>query len=120
MDTRVAPRPAAPQAPTDQRKRLLVVDDEPTNLHVLRQVLQDEYRLLFATDGAKALQLAQQKPDLILRITCLPVSLSLYSAARPRRCTICSREACSSSARTRDRWVRTRARTTGARTGLTM
>jgi putative two-component system response regulator len=72
MDTRVAPRPAAPQAPTDQRKRLLVVDDEPTNLHVLRQVLQDEYRLLFATDGAKALQLAQQKPDLILLDVMMP------------------------------------------------
>ena len=47
--------------------RLLLVDDEPTNLHVLRQILGEDYRLQFATDGRKALQLAQQqKPDLIL------------------------------------------------------
>lgn len=72
MDTRLAPPPATPSIPLDQRKRLLVVDDEPTNLHVLRQILQDDYRLLFATDGAKALQLAQQKPDLILLDVMMP------------------------------------------------
>ncbi|PCO11911.1 two-component system response regulator, partial [Enterobacter hormaechei] len=45
----------------------MLVDDEPTNLHVLRQILGDDYRLQFATDGARALQLAQhQPPDLIL------------------------------------------------------
>ncbi len=32
------------------------MDDEPTNLQVLRHVLQADYRLLFATDGARALQ----------------------------------------------------------------
>ena len=58
--------------PADRRKRILVVDDEPTNLHVLRQILQDDYRLLFATDGAKALQLAQQQPDLILLDVMMP------------------------------------------------
>ena len=72
MDASLEPRPTAPVVPADRRKRLLVVDDEPTNLHVLRQILQDEYRLLFATDGAKALQLAQQKPDLILLDVMMP------------------------------------------------
>lgn len=71
METRVSPI-IAQTVPVDQRKRLLVVDDEPTNLHVVRQILQDEYRLLFATDGAKALQLAQQKPDLILLDVMMP------------------------------------------------
>ena len=70
------PAPAAAaiaRAPVvDQRKRILVVDDEPTNLHVLRQILQDEYRLVFATDGSKALQLAQQKPDLVLLDVMMP------------------------------------------------
>lgn len=66
----------------DRRPRLLLVDDEPTNLHVLRQILGDEYRLQFATDGAKALQLvAQQKPDLILLDIMMP-SLSGYDVCR--------------------------------------
>lgn len=58
----------------DSRPRLLLVDDEPTNLHVLRQVLGDDYRLQFATDGAKAIQLAQQqRPDLILLDIMMPI-----------------------------------------------
>ena len=44
----------------DHRPRLLLVDDEPTNLQVLRQVLQQEYRLQFATDGQRALELARE------------------------------------------------------------
>lgn len=51
----------------DSRPTLLLVDDEPTNLQVLRHVLQADYRLLFARDGDKAVQLAvQELPDLIL------------------------------------------------------
>lgn len=57
----------------DHRPRLLLVDDEPTNLQVLRHVLQDDYRLLFATDGARALQIArQQQPQLILLDVMMP------------------------------------------------
>lgn len=57
----------------DRRPRLLIVDDEPTNLQVLRQVLQQDYRLLFATDGARALQLAcTQQPNLILLDVMMP------------------------------------------------
>jgi len=45
--------------PTDIAKPvILVVDDEPTNLQVLRQILQADYQLLFARDGQKALELA--------------------------------------------------------------
>jgi len=59
--------------PTDARPRLLVVDDEPTNLQVLRHVLQADYRLLFATDGERALALArQQLPELILLDVMMP------------------------------------------------
>ena len=59
--------------PEDHRPRLLLVDDEPTNLQLLRQVLQADYRLLFATDGARALQLAkEQRPDLILLDIMMP------------------------------------------------
>ena len=60
------------QAP-DQRPRLLLVDDEPTNLQVLRHVLQADYRLLYATDGARALQVArEQQPQLILLDIMMP------------------------------------------------
>jgi putative two-component system response regulator len=66
----------------DRRPRLLLVDDEPTNLHVLRQILGDTYRLQFATDGAKALHLVQQqKPDLILLDIMMP-QLSGYDVCR--------------------------------------
>ncbi len=52
---------------------LLLVDDEPTNLQVLRNILQDDYRLLFARNGQKALELAEQeKPDLILLDVMMP------------------------------------------------
>ncbi len=53
--------------------RILAVDDEPTNLQLLRQILQDQYGLLFAKDGERALQLAQQeRPDLILLDVMMP------------------------------------------------
>lgn len=52
---------------------LLLVDDEPTNLQVLRNILSDQYRLLFAKDGTRALELARSKqPDLILLDVMMP------------------------------------------------
>ncbi|AMO36688.1 HD domain-containing phosphohydrolase [Thauera humireducens] len=57
----------------DERPKILVVDDEPTNLQVLRQILQGDYRLLFARDGEKALQLAaDERPHLILLDVMMP------------------------------------------------
>lgn len=46
---------------------LLIVDDDPTNLTTLRQILETEYRLVFACDGTEALQAAEKhRPNLIL------------------------------------------------------
>lgn len=57
----------------DNRPKLLLVDDEPANLQVLRHVLQEDYRLLFARDGHKALALAQAElPQLILLDVMMP------------------------------------------------
>ena len=57
----------------DARRTLLLVDDEPSNLHLLRHILQDEYRLLFARDGERALALAgTESPDLILLDIMMP------------------------------------------------
>jgi putative two-component system response regulator len=52
---------------------ILAVDDEATNLQLLRQILQDHYRLLFAKDGARALELAhQERPQLVLLDVMMP------------------------------------------------
>ncbi len=57
----------------DRRQTLLLVDDEPANLHVLKHILQDDYRLLFARDGERALQLAAtEQPQLILLDVMMP------------------------------------------------
>lgn len=55
------------------KPKLLLVDDEPANLQVLRSVLADQYRLSFAKNGEQALQLvAQELPDLILLDVMMP------------------------------------------------
>jgi putative two-component system response regulator len=52
---------------------LLVVDDEATNLQLLRQILQADYRLAFAKDGPRALELAgAERPDLVLLDIMMP------------------------------------------------
>lgn len=57
----------------DNRPKLLLVDDEPLNLQVLRQILQDAYRLFFAKDGVRAIELAErERPDLILLDIMMP------------------------------------------------
>lgn len=62
---------------------LLLVDDEPTNLRVLRTVLHDDYRLLFAKSGEEALQLvAQQHPALILLDVMMPAMTGYEVCAR--------------------------------------
>ncbi|MDO6708188.1 two-component system response regulator [Photobacterium sp. 1_MG-2023] len=55
------------------RKTLLLVDDEPANLQVLKNILSAEYRLLFARNGNRALALAaSEKPDMILLDVMMP------------------------------------------------
>lgn len=66
----------------DSRPTLLLVDDEPGNLQVLRHTLQDQYRLLFAKDGQAALDLVRSdRPDLILLDVMMP-GLSGYEVCR--------------------------------------
>ncbi len=69
-------------APRHRRPCLLLVDDEPSNLQVLRLALQADYRLVFATDGRRALQLAREhRPDLILLDIMMP-ELDGYAVCR--------------------------------------
>ncbi|MES3020653.1 MAG: EAL domain-containing protein [Pseudomonadota bacterium] len=58
----------AASAPT-----LLLVDDVPENIHGLLEVLRDDYRVLIASSGAKALELVRaESPDLILLDIMMP------------------------------------------------
>ncbi len=56
------------------KKRILVVDDEPQNITIMREILKTEYTVIAATDGARALALAQSAspPDLILLDVMMP------------------------------------------------
>jgi CheY-like chemotaxis protein len=55
-------------------KRILIVEDVELNRDLLVQLLEDEYEILTATDGAEGLAMAEREhPDLILMDLSLPV-----------------------------------------------
>lgn len=69
--------------PMDERPKILIVDDEPTNLQILRQILHEDYRLLFARDGEKALEIAAlEHPNLILLDVMMPGLTGLETCQR--------------------------------------
>lgn len=60
-------------ADTGEMNRILVVDDEPSNIQILAGILQEQYIVSAATSGKKALELAAaQKPELILLDMVMP------------------------------------------------
>ncbi|HEU5350880.1 MAG TPA: HD domain-containing phosphohydrolase [Terracidiphilus sp.] len=55
------------------KKTILAVDDEPSNLQVLRQILRDQYHVVYATSGMRALEAAEtHRPNLILLDVMMP------------------------------------------------
>lgn len=58
-----------------QKAKVLVVDDEPFNIDVIQQELEDlDYELITAKDGKDALdKIKSQQPDLILLDLMMPV-----------------------------------------------
>lgn len=62
------------KAASQKSATLLVVDDSPSNVALLGDVLQAQYRVLAATSGQRALELArgQPRPDLILLDVVMP------------------------------------------------
>nr|WP_160053408.1 two-component system response regulator [Shewanella litoralis] len=57
----------------DSKQTILIVDDEPANLRVLKKILEDQYRLIFAKSGEEALRLVQRElPNLILLDVMMP------------------------------------------------
>jgi phosphoserine phosphatase RsbU/P len=59
---------------TDEKKLVLIVDDAPANLQMMRSILKDDFKIRVATSGAKALDLvkAEPHPDLILLDVMMP------------------------------------------------
>ena len=55
-------------------KTILVVDDMPENITVLREILKSEYSVVAATNGSKAIRISQSQnpPDLILLDIIMP------------------------------------------------
>jgi serine phosphatase RsbU (regulator of sigma subunit) len=58
----------------EEKKVVLLVDDTPANIQVVNSILRDTYKIRIATNGAKALQLANERPgpDLILLDVIMP------------------------------------------------
>jgi len=58
-----------------EKQKILVVDDMVENIHLLIETLKDEYALIAATNGEKALELANREPipDMILLDIQMPV-----------------------------------------------
>ena len=56
------------------KSRILVVDDVPENIQIAMEILKEDYALVAATDGAKALNMVAQDipPDLILLDIMMP------------------------------------------------
>lgn len=58
----------------DTKRKILIVDDQPANIHALGNLLKNDYQVLAATSGAKALDIAKSStpPDLILLDIMMP------------------------------------------------
>jgi two-component system, cell cycle response regulator DivK len=69
-------------------KTILIVEDVELNIDLLIQLLEDDYTLLVARDGAQGVELAHQHtPDLILMDVSLPI-MDGYQATRKIRETL--------------------------------
>lgn len=57
----------------DKRYKILAVDDEPFNIQLIKSTLKDEYDIIMALNGYKAIsQIKEYMPDLILLDVMMP------------------------------------------------
>ena len=71
-------------------KTILIVEDTELNIDLLTQLLEDDYSLIVAKDGAEGVSQAQKNnPDLILMDISLPI-MDGYEATRQIRRTMAS------------------------------
>ncbi len=56
-----------------QKNRILIAEDDDMVQKIIKEVLEDDYELIFAEDGKQALQLAtEHQPDLLLLDIMMP------------------------------------------------
>lgn len=69
-------------------RTILIVEDTELNIDLLTQLLEDDYKLIVARDGAQGVGMANENgPDLILMDISLPV-MDGYEATRKIRETL--------------------------------
>lgn len=66
-----------------EKKRILIVDDEPANIRILHNILKEDYQISVATNGTEAVDLARSdpRPCLILLDIVMP-GLDGYEVCR--------------------------------------
>jgi CheY-like chemotaxis protein len=77
----------------DDKKIVLVVDDAPANVQVVNSILKDTYKIRIATNGTKALELANATPmpDLILLDVMMP-DMDGYEVCTRLKAAICTQD----------------------------
>ena len=65
-----------------ERARILVADDEPANLKVIREVLANDYRLSFAKSGELALQLIENEPPKLILLDIMMPDMSGFEVCK--------------------------------------
>lgn len=62
--------------------KILIVDDDPSNIEILSEILEDQYEVLFATNGEMAVDLARKElPDLVVLDVMMP-GMSGYAVCK--------------------------------------
>ena len=76
-----------PDEPTDQTKRVLLVDDDPEIIEAIRLALEAEgYGILIARDGNQGLAMAEREdPDLVILDMMMPKRSGFLVLERLRR-----------------------------------
>jgi CheY-like chemotaxis protein len=64
----------------EEKKLLLVVDDNPSHIHFVHSILKDDYKVRIGPTGVKAVDLAKidPLPDLILLDVMMPDMFSRH------------------------------------------